>query len=205
MNLKDSLFNIHLGEQETPYPGSLLIAEPFLAEPYFNHSVILMLEGDGGENESMGIVLNINSHNTLQSLIKGIEAEAPIDVYCGGPVGLDRLYFLHTLGDLIENSQEVGSTGLYVGGNFESIINYINSGYPVEGNLRFFVGYSGWSQGQLNEELSQNVWAVANPRDVGTVSDLLTGEENYYWHRTINALGEKYRWWRMFPKDITSN
>lgn len=205
MKLSDHLFNIEMGNQPAPGSGKLLIAEPFLREPYFNHAVVMMVDGDGAENESMGVVLNIDSDNSLQSLIGGIEREEPIDVFCGGPLGLDRLFFLHTLGDVISNSQQINDTGIYVGGDFTDVIDYINSGYPLEGHVRFFVGYSGWSAGQLDDEISKNVWAVVNPAEVGTPAMLLTDRENSYWHRTVNALGDRFKTWRMFPKDLRSN
>ena len=64
----------------------------------------------------------------------------------------ERLYYLHTLGSVVPDSVEV-IDGLYVGGDFECIREIINMGAIVEGNIRFFVGYSGWEKGQLRKEL----------------------------------------------------
>ncbi len=199
----NNIFNINpANSSKTPEAGSLLISEPFLAEPYVNHAVIMLVNGSR-DDESMGVVLNNQSDHTLGSLIGGVEIDVP--VFCGGPLGLDRLYTLHTLGDLIPESQPIAGTDLYIGGRFSDLLNYVNSGYPVEGHVRFFVGYSGWSARQLGDELDKHVWTVSDVDNVGTAGELLTGADNSYWHRVISRLGDNYRPWRLFPKDARHN
>ena len=109
----------------------------------------------------------------------------------------DRLYFIHTLGDLIPSSREIVD-GLYIGGDFDTTLSIVNDGYAVDGHLRFFLGYSGWGVGQLDEELVKNVWAVTGIPDVGT---LLHGEEDAYWHRIVRGMGCRYRGWLYHPRN----
>lgn len=184
------------------HAGSLLVTEPFLSESFFNHAVITLVDYSEREG-AMGVVMNNPSGSTLGELIDGVDRGCSVPVYCGGPVGLDRLFFIHTLGtDVIGGAREY-APGLFAGGNFDDVTRYVEAGYPVEGFLRFFVGYSGWSRGQLEEELDNNVWAVADcPSDR---SELFTDSGDSYWHRAVRRLGGHYRAWQMMPRDVSSN
>lgn len=196
-----SLFNISTIKRD-PFQGALLVAEPLLKESYFNHSVISLI--DYGRHEgAMGVVMNNITGHHLAQLLDGVSTDVRVPVFCGGPISLDRLFFIHTLGQEIIPDAKEYTYGLYVGGSFKAAIDYVNTGYPTEGNIRFFVGYSGWDSGQLDQELNDDVWAVAdNP---GDLSLLLKGHGNAYWHRTVKDLGEPYRTWRLHPRDARSN
>ena len=197
MDYKSLLFNIDIQSGNTPAPGALLVSEPFLREDYFSHSVIALIEYEPGGG-AMGVVLNNGSDYTLQELVEGVERKEPIPVYCGGPVGSDRLYFIHTLGDIIPGTQPLGD-GLWVGGDFEPMLSIVNDGYELEGNIRFFLGYSGWSGSQLEEELARNVWAVSPL--TGSPHDMLRGAGDAYWHRAVRALGDDFRGWLYHPQN----
>lgn len=198
-DINKTLFNINV-ESGKPAPGNLLIAEPFLRDQYFTHSVICLIEYE--ENSTaMGIVMNHSTNYTLQELLKDIKIERPIKVYCGGPMSCDRLYFIHTLGDIIPGCREI-SPGLYIGGNFDKMVEYINAGYPTDGCIRFFIGYSGWSPGQLDEELKSNTWVVSSPPDS---INLLTGDDDSYWHSAVRRMGESLRGWLYHPVNPHAN
>lgn len=193
------LFKIEINRC-APQPGALLIAEPFLREDYFRHAVICLVDYEIGKS-SMGIVMNKPTGYTLGSLIKQIDNNNNTPIYCGGPLSCDRLYFIHTLGEIIPNSRKI-TGNLYIGGDFEAIINYVNSGYDVDGNVRFFIGYSGWDAGQLEEELALHTWAVSNQHHTHT---LLIGEGDNYWHNHVKALGAEYRGWQYHPENPQLN
>lgn len=193
--LNSKLFNIDL-PNEKPSAGSLLVAEPFLKESYFNHAVVCLVDYADGE-VSMGLVMNKSTSYDLKELVSTVSRDEPIPVYCGGPMSCDRLYFIHNLGDIIPGARPIRDTGLYIGGDFESMINYVNAGYPVEGNVRFYIGYSGWDVGQLDDELRQNVWAVTPIKDMGNV---LLGSDDGYWHGTVRNMGQDYKWWLYHPQ-----
>lgn len=200
MDYKKLLFNIDIPSGHTPAEGKLLISEPFLHEEFFNHSVILLADYEKG-GSAMGIVLNNPTRYKLQELISDVNVEDPIPVYCGGPVADDHLFFAHTLGDLIPETRPV-CDGLWIGGDFEAVKRIVNDGYPLEGHLRFFLGYSGWSRNQLDTELSDNVWAVSNAPDPHV---LLTGSGDSYWHERVRAMGEDYRGWLYHPRNPMDN
>ncbi len=183
-----------------PQKGDLLIAEPLLDEPYFKRSVILLLDEDNNQGH-IGLALNKITPVSLQDLFPDWKAGAEVPVYSGGPVEADRLFMLHTMGDRFEGSMEV-SPGLYVGAKLDDIIDYINNNRYADGNIRFFLGYSGWSRGQLTSEILKNTWAL-NPNPSHT--DVLTGAEDLYWRREVRRLGEKYRSWLLVPSNPAFN
>ena len=183
-----------------PQKGDLLIAEPLLDEPYFKRSVILLLDEDNNQGH-LGLALNKITPVSLQDLFPDWKAGVEVPVYSGGPVEADRLFMLHTMGDRFEGSMEV-SPGLYVGAKLDDIIDYINNNRYADGNIRFFLGYSGWSRGQLTSEILKNTWAL-NPNPGHT--DVLTGAEDLYWRREVRRLGEKYRSWLLVPSNPAFN
>ena len=183
-----------------PQKGDLLIAEPLLDEPYFKRSVILLLDEDNNQGH-IGLALNKITPVSLLDLFPDWKAGAEEPVYSGGPVEADRLFMLHTMGDRFEGSMEV-SPGLYVGAKLDDIIDYINNNRYADGNIRFFLGYSGWSRGQLTSEILKNTWAL-NPNPGHT--DVLTGAEDLYWRREVRRLGEKYRSWLLVPSNPAFN
>ena len=201
-DLSTSILKIKTVPPKSIAPGSLLIAEPFLSESYFNHGVITLVDYTD-EDGALGLVMNNQTGHTLDEYLDGVDDGTDVPVYCGGPIGQDRMVFMHTLGAGMFPGAKEFAPGLYLGGDFDKAIEYVNGGYPVEGVLRFFVGYSGWDSPQLNEELTGEVWAVSDaPSDL---SMLLTGSDGSYWHRFVRRMGEPYRAWRFFPRNISSN
>lgn len=201
MDYKSLLFNIDIPSGTAPAPGALLISEPFLHEDYFDHSVTALIEYEPA-GAAMGVVLNHPSEYSLQELVDGVTLKDPVEVYCGGPVAQDRLYFIHTLGDVIPGTQPLGD-GLWIGGDFDPMLDIVNSGYNLEGQVRFFIGYSGWSEGQLDDELQHNVWTVAPL--TASPAHMLTGSGDAYWHRAVKALGDDFRGWLFHPQNPMAN
>ena len=199
INLDHILFSIETTKR-MPHAGALLVSEPFLREAYFRHSVICLIDYETGKS-SMGIVLNKPTTYTLGKVIDKIDNSNDTPIYCGGLLSCDRLYFLHTLGDLIPNSREI-IPGLHIGGDFNTMIDVVNSGYDISRVMRFFIGYSGWNSGQLESELRKNVWALT---DINEISQIFCGENDSYWHRYVRNMGEKYRHWLYHPENPTLN
>lgn len=202
-SIESMLFDINAVPGKRPVSGSLLVAEPFLSEPFFHHGVVLLIEQDAvADHTSMGIVLNIPIGATLRDALPSAGRRAgEIPLYCGGPLSHDRLYFIHRLGPLVPDSRLLRDD-LYVGGDFDAVLEYIEQGGEVEGLIRFFVGYSGWSSGQLDDEIRNGVWAVAGWNDP---KELMTGADNSFWHRFVRTLGPDYRGWLYHPRDLHAN
>ena len=116
-------------------------------------------------------------------------------IYCGGPVSCDRLFYIHSLGDEFPGARRL-SEDLYIGGDFEKVKSYVNMGLPTQGRIRFFVGYSGWDPRQLEEEIANHVWAVA-PRPAN--SEILNEDGDSFWYHIVRSMGEPYRHWLYHP------
>lgn len=180
-----------------PGPGTLLIAEPFLKDPNFIRTVVLLCEHD--EGGSFGFVLNKVYEHTLDELMNDME-ELKISVYYGGPVQMDTIHFLHQYPEQIPGGLEV-TDGVYWGGDFETAINLLRSGEIDANKIRFFIGYSGWSTGQLDEEVKEKSWllAAADQKMIFSVSAADV------WKASLKLLGSEYEMMANFPIDPQLN
>ncbi|MCM1290648.1 MAG: YqgE/AlgH family protein [Prevotella sp.] len=202
MDLDDILHISDNSNIKIPKRGSLMIAEPLLKEQFFDRAVILIMDIDK-EDGVMGLALNKRTDITLNDIIPDWDAGNKIPIYCGGPVDTTRLFMIHTLPDIFEGAIKI-CPGLYVGGSVEDIVSYINDGGVIEGKVRFFLGYSGWTGKQIIDEISHNVWAVNNlPEDFE--ESILRGSDNPFWRREVERLGHKYRSWLVIPQNPTLN
>lgn len=138
--------------------GTILLAEPFMLDPNFKRTAVLLV--DHGDEGSVGFVLNRVSDVKIDELVEDFpEFDAP--VYIGGPVGRDTVHYLHRRGDLLTEADQI-SKGIYWGGDYEQLKVFIRQGLIEPRDIRFFVGYSGWSENQLNDELEHGSWVTAD-------------------------------------------
>ncbi len=180
-----------------PARGKILISEPFLADYIFKRSVILLAEHN--EEGSFGVILNKPVKARFNDVVKDFP-EFNSKIFLGGPVQDDSLFFIHTLGGLIENSLEI-MPGIYWGGDIEIVKEMIGLNLVKPSQIRFFIGYSGWSPKQLDDELERNSWVVSNV----TVEDVLRTTPSMLWSRSLRRLGEDYAYWVNFPDEPTDN
>ena len=180
-----------------PAAGILLISDPFLKDPNFLRTVVLLCEHE--ENGSFGFVLNRKYENTIDELITGLEG-FKIPVYYGGPVQTDTIHFLHQCPDQIPGSVEVVK-GIYWGGDFELLCEMIRINTIDINKIRFFIGYSGWGEGQLNDELNEKSWLT-----VKAVRKIVF-HKNYeeIWKDSLKQLGGDYEMMINFPIDPQLN
>lgn len=177
--------------------GNLLIAEPStLSDKSFNRSIILLAEHN--ENGSVGFILNKPSKFIIKDLVFDIQAETR--VYIGGPVEQDNLYFIHTVPELIPESVEIAQ-GIYWGGNYDAVKSLMNQNLIRESEIRFFLGYSGWSFEQLENELKEKTWTVLE-NDYKNVLQINDAES---WKEKLLEMGGKYRIWANSPEDPMLN
>lgn len=181
-----------------PNRGQLLIAEPsIIPDNSFNRSIILLVACTS--EGSVGFIMNKPSDYTLQNFIPDVYRD--FVVYNGGPVEQENLYFIHTRPDLIESSLEI-SRGLYWGGNFEQVIDRIDSKQLQSSEIKFFLGYTGWASKQLEEELDNNSWILTENH---YRSSLLTKPDLSFWKEKMIELGGEYSLWANAPEDPSLN
>lgn len=180
--------------QVSPKIGSLLISEPFMSDPNFKRSVVLL--ADHNEKGTIGYVLNQRSDFILEDLVPDLE-DAPFPVYVGGPVANDTLHFIHRCNDKMNSGAEIGQ-GIYWGGNFETLKLLIQSKQIAKDEVLFFVGYSGWDAVQLEIELQQNSWLVTNTYKINLI---FSNEEENLWKDIVFGLGPRYAHIINFPEN----
>jgi len=177
-----------------PKTGSLLLSEPFMLDPNFKRSVILLT--DHNEEGTVGYILNQRSPYLLKDILPECpDSEFP--VYVGGPVGNDTIHFIHNCYDRMNSGTKIGED-LYWGGNLETLKLLLNSRQINEIEIKFFIGYSGWTDGQLDAELEQNSWLVSNSYHPEVV--FVNDEENL-WKEIVIGLGPKYAHIANFPEN----
>lgn len=180
-----------------PSRGKILISEPFLRDATFGRSVVLLI--DHTQEGSMGLIMNKRLPLLLNEVIKDFSYLDDIPLYKGGPIGTDTLFYLHTLAE-IPGALPV-SKGLYLNGDFSIVKNYILQGNKVEGNLKFFLGYSGWDLEQLNQEIKENTWIISKE----DIPILMSRKTENLWKKSLKNLGSKYETWSRFPQIPTLN
>ncbi len=196
VKINTNIFRIESNHVE-PRQGNILIAEPFLAGSYFNRSIIILATcSEGG---AVGFILNKKVDYPVEDLFLDFP-DFDSEIHIGGPVGTDSIYFIHTLGDLIPGSIHI-KDNLFWGGDFDALKKQIKMGMVDNHQVRFFLGYSGWDAGQLEEEIKENSWLVADISE----TDLMNLDENVMWVQSVRAMGGKYTLWENFPENPSLN
>ena len=140
--------------------GKILLAEPYMLDPNFRRAAILLCEHDNDAGGSLGFIFNKPLQTRIDELIPDFP-EFDAEVYFGGPVQTDTVHYIHSIGDLLDDSIEV-SKGVYWGGDFDKLKLLIESKLIKPSQIRFFVGYTGWSKDQLEGEMNVGTWVMAD-------------------------------------------
>ena len=180
-----------------PEKGRLLISEPFLPDPNFERTVVLLCEHN--EEGSFGFVLNKPSILKVGEVMEDI-TDLDNLVYVGGPVQQDTLHFIHRNTQL-ENAVEIVDQ-IYWGGAFDNLMLLCQTQQITGKDIRFFLGYSGWGPGQLDEELEQNSWIVC---DYVTDQLLFDTEPEIMWRKALENMGGRFSMYSNYPVDPRLN
>lgn len=184
-------------EDKIPEKGRVLISEPFLTDSFFNRSIVYLTEHSS--EGSLGFILNKVLDINLNEAIAGFDNwKEPL--YMGGPVAPDTLHYIHTMGDIIPESTWVHSN-IFMGGDIDTIRKMVAKGMVKNNEIRFFLGYSGWTKGQLELELQENSWVIAQ-----VSSDIIMKNKGVdTWKKVLRSLNNKYRIWAEFPDSPDMN
>jgi putative transcriptional regulator len=179
-------------------PGILLIADPFLKDPNFARTVVLLCEHQTNKG-SFGFVLNKRFDQHLHDLVPDILIPN-ISVYYGGPVQIDTIHFIHQQPELIKGGFEI-QNGIYWGGEFNQVVKMINTGKLDLNKIRFFIGYSGWSSGQLENELNEKSWILSQSNKALVFDE----KDDNVWKQALRNLGSNFAIMANFPIDPLLN
>ena len=169
----------------------LLIAMPGLNDPNFEQSVSYICEHNS--EGAMGIVINRPTDLTFADLCEQLEIEITdtdtiaFPIFDGGPVEMDRGFILHTpLGEWESTLAVTKDIGLTMS---QDIIQAIADGYDSDNkppeHFIITLGYAGWSEDQIEDEIAENVWLnVEADRDI-----LFHTPSNKRWSAAAASLG----------------
>jgi putative transcriptional regulator len=136
-------------------PGTLLNSAS-LDGSNFDKAVIYLTEYTA--NGAVGFVINKPFSCNLNELAE-FNYSIPFPLYDGGPVDKEHLFFIHRRPDLIEGGTFIaGST--YLGGDFKQAVSSINNRQLTEKDIQLFIGYCGWDDQQLEEEIAEGSWEI---------------------------------------------
>ena len=160
----------------------LLVASPLLLDPNFLHTVVLLVEHD--DTGAMGVILNRPLPMTLEQICAEsrliFTGDAEATAWRGGPVDPQRGIVL-VRGGLPTSDDTVL--------DFTDFISYRKDLLETlllepSANFRLFLGYAGWGQGQLDQELEEGGWArlPLNPEW------LLCEDTQELWNKAIQSI-----------------
>ena len=137
--------------------GDLLISDLSLAEDLvFRRSVVLICDLDEDKNP-MGFILNKPLEINLSNIFS--EVKKKFKIYFGGPVSRDTLFCIHKTNLKLKYSKQI-TKDLSYGFDLDEIITKTENGELNKNNLMIFLGYSGWNNHQLYNELNEKCWKI---------------------------------------------
>ena len=144
--------------------GTFLIANPYLTDPNFIKTVVLLCEYN--ERGAFGLILNRASNINISQIfpndlrIKGNNNK----MFYGGPVDTSKLFCLHAMHDSKIHKCEKICNGVYLGSN-EDCLNDLLAHNNGNNSFRLYLGCACWAEGQLDDELKMNTWIVGPAND----------------------------------------
>jgi putative transcriptional regulator len=189
---------------QKPSLGGIIVAEPFMANPHFKRSAVLITEFD--TKGTVGFILN---KVTEFSVNEAIDEFPFIDtqLYFGGPVETETLFYIHTLGKKLKNSSHL-CQNLWFGGDYDHLRLLVDTNQVKTNQIRFFAGYAGWEPHQLEFEISEKSWIVhqSSPSIRADVKKWIFdyAPENL-WGDVLRSMGDKYKLLANFPSDPNLN
>ena len=174
--------------------GSLLVAHPNMLDPNFRRTVLYISAHDPDDG-AIGVIINRPLEKNVSDLVSETPPEnlADVPVFFGGPVGSNQLMlaqFEWQKGDGLKLNQHSLEA--------DEAIAKVSANGPT---LFAFLGYAGWSAGQLEAEMKQKAWIVQKPSRAAIKSEKLSR----LWFDIMNRLGPWYRMLAAAPDDPSLN
>jgi putative transcriptional regulator len=186
-----------MSDTEKFLKGQLLLDSGQLRGSFFQRTVVLICEHNA--EGAFGLVLNRSSGSKIGEMVL---ADLPdtlkeYPLYLGGPVQTSALSFLHS-DTLLSDANVIPNLAL--GHSLETLTEIAESFSPTR-KVKMFAGYSGWSPGQLEDEMERKAW-LTYPASLELVLDT---DPAMLWHQILHSMGPKYKLLSMMPEDLSLN
>jgi putative transcriptional regulator len=177
--------------------GQLLLDGGKLHGSFFHRSVVLICQHDA--EGAFGLILNRSSDNKVgQALVANLpEAVKAQQLFVGGPVQPGSLSFLHT--DAFVPEANV-MQNLNLGHSLDTLMDLSETSSSTQ-KLKLFSGYSGWTAGQLDQEMARKDWLV-HPASLDLVFSSQSGD---LWKQILRQKDDKSRLLAESPDDLSWN
>jgi putative transcriptional regulator len=178
-------------EKPRSLAGSFLVAHPSMLDPNFRRTVLFISAHDPDDG-AIGVIINRPLDKSVSDLVTETPPQnlADVPVFFGGPVGNDQLMlaaFEWHKGEGLKLNQQALTDVFDVAGDPPTV--------------RAFLGYAGWSAGQLEAEMKQKAWIVQKPSRAALKFERLSR----LWFDIMNKLGPWYRMLAAAPDDPSLN
>ena len=178
--------------------GKILISEPYLGDATFERSVVLLCEHN--DSGAFGFMLNKSTSLTINSVLEE-KLSFEKKLFLGGPVAQDSLFFLLRQESAVLKDSVHIKDDLYWGGDFDHLKFLIQEGELKLDNCRFFLGYSGWGEDQLEHELESHSWIIT---DINS-EEMFGNNTETMWQRVLRNMGGDYKVLSNYPIDPRLN
>ena len=174
--------------------GSLLVAHPNMLDPNFRRAVLFISAHDPDDG-AIGVIIN----RPLDKIVSDLVTEKPPDnlagvpVFFGGPVGNNQL--------MLAAFEWQKGEGLKLNHHALNVLEPVPEVSADAPSIRAFLGYAGWSAGQLEAEMKQIAWIVQQPSRAALKFDRLSE----LWFDIMKKLGPWYRMLAAAPDDPSLN
>ena len=174
--------------------GSIIFSQPLMNDDNFKRSIILICE----HNKDGSFGYKLNDKIDPNNLNNGVDSLIRKKLYFGGPVDQNYLNFIHN--DNTNSGEKLKIyDNIFLGGNYNEFKYKLNDNGIL---CKFFLGYSGWSHGQLEDEIKNNSWIVINDFKL----DLIFKEINKSsWGKLLSNDSLKNKIFSNYPLDPNLN
>jgi len=176
--------------------GNIIVAKPaVINDDVFNRSVILLSEHN--KNNTIGFILNKKVDLRISNLIPNIKVD--FDVFFGGPVETNSIFFIY-YNKKVSKSIKINDFFSW-GGDVNQVVELINEKKISKDEIKFFLGYSGWSKRQLYNEIKLNSWIIKKEYN----SNIIYSNPHHMWRNILNSIGGEFFLWSNTPRDPKLN
>lgn len=174
--------------------GSLLVAHPSMLDPNFRRAVLFISAHDPDDG-AIGVIINRPLDKSVSDLVTEPPPQnlADVPVFFGGPVGNNQL--------MLATFEWHKGDGLKLNHQATNVLEAVPGESGDGQGIRAFLGYAGWSAGQLEAEMKQQAWIVQKPNRAALKFERLSR----LWFDIMNKLGPWYRMLAAAPDDPSLN